>query len=104
MKEKMDLGVALLAAAAVLFGLNYLTQCSSASHRAALSPISSAASPRVGKTVEHEADEESDHHKSVAEQAAEEDNEERARVQNIGHALQTIGSNPEYRKTIGLPP
>jgi len=100
-KEKTDLGVVLLAGSALLFSLNYLTQCSSAAPRTEPLAVTSPASTRAEERVKQE-QEERGRRKSAAEAAAEEDDEERARVQNVGHALQTIGANPGYRETYGI--
>lgn len=103
MKEGRDLAVTLIAATILLVGVSYLTQCSTASQRPG--PAIGAGAERSGNPsagVESER-EEHGQPKSARELDEEATNEERAKIQRVGHALQTIGANPELRKTLGIP-
>ncbi len=104
MREARDLVLTLMTAAVLLLSVSYLTQCSTPPQRP---------SPTSSVETEHEGEKSSDTKaerkaaegtpKSVRELAEEEDQEERAKIQRVGHALQTIGANPELRKTLGIP-
>jgi hypothetical protein len=103
MRETRDLGVTLMGATLLLFAVGYLAQCTPTMQRnvppAAAEPAGAAASgaekEREKAAVKGEPDGKS---------RSREDNEESERVKSIGHALQTIGANPEMRKTYGFPP
>ena len=88
-----------VAAALLLFSVAYLTRCSSPPPRVA-PPTATSASGTAAKSAVREEEGEG---KSIKEFAAEEDKEERQKVENVAHALQTLGANPEFRKTYGLP-
>jgi hypothetical protein len=101
MKQQRDLGSLVLAAAALLLCVSYMTQCRSRTDRngpvaAATRSHAQAGQPRahVGRDREP---------KSVQEYAAEEDKEEQEKRQSISRALQTIGADPKMRRTYGLP-
>jgi len=105
MKEGRDLVLTLMMSAILLLSVSYLTQCSAPPQRS---------SPTSNVETEHEAETSSEgtperkrdagKPESVRELADEEDEEERAKIQRVGRALQTIGANPELRKTLGIPP
>jgi hypothetical protein len=104
MKEGRDLALTLMMSAILLLSVSYLTQCSAAPQRP--SPTSNVGTEREGEassdaTPERKKD--TGKPKSARELGEEEDEEERAKIQRIGHALQTIGANPELRKTLGIP-
>jgi len=103
--EKKDLGIALLGATVLLFGMGYLTQCTSArpnvTDSLSATPLSKAAAQH-DEGGEREIREGGK--KSVRELADEEEAEERSKVQNIGRALQTVAANPQLRATYGFPP
>lgn len=100
MNERRDLGIALIAATLLLFSMTQLTQCSPVARRATVDSAASAtASPALGEAQR----ERGTTRKSIAEAAAEEEEEEREKIRGIAHALQTIGANPELRRTYGLP-
>jgi hypothetical protein len=93
MKEGRDLAVTLITSTILLLGVSYLTQCSTASRRS---------SPGVAAEAAHDGKAASD---ADSEREANEgqENEEREKIQRVGRALQTIGANPEMRKTYGFP-
>jgi len=99
-KETRDLGVTLLTAALLLFAVGYLTQCGPGTQRtppAAESSSARATPPEAavhGRTGSGESEQETGN---------EEQDEERAKIRNVAHALQTIAGNPEMRATLGLP-
>ena len=103
MKEGRDLALTLVTSAILLLSVNYLTQCSAAPQRP--SPTGNAETQPEGASSDTEAEHEkaAGKPKSVHELAEEEDREERAKIQRVGRALQTIGANPELRKTLGIP-
>src|SRR5512144_1799631 len=88
-QDKRDLGVTLSAATLLLLTMSYLAQCTTTT-RTLPSPAVEAAAPE--RETEHK-------RKSIAEAAEEEDREESQRVKNVAHALQTIGADPEMRRT-----
>ncbi len=101
MKQQRDVGSFVLAAAVLLLCVNYMTQCSSATHR---TETVVAAPPSEAPTKDARAHAERERKpKSAQELAAEEENEERAKLKSISRALQTIGADPEMRRTYGLP-
>jgi hypothetical protein len=104
MKKGRDLAVTLIAATILLVGVIYLTQCSTRS-QPPLPAIDAEAerngTPSAGVESERE---ERGYPKSARELDEEATNEERAKIQRVGRALQTIGANPEMRKTLGIPP
>jgi hypothetical protein len=104
-KETRDLGVALVGATLLLLSVGYVTRCTSTSRSTPSAPGGGAAhaAPSVSNASRTQG-EAAGQPKSVRDIAAEEDKEESERIRNIGHALQTIGANPEARKTYGLPP
>ena len=92
--DKRDLGVTLIAATLLLLGAGYLSQCSP--HQTPPQPVSvQAPAPERERDAPR---------KSIQEEAEDEDREESQRVKNVAHALQTIGANPEARRTYGFPP
>jgi hypothetical protein len=101
MKQQRDLGSLVLAVASLLLCVSYMTQCRSGTDRngpvAAVTP-SHAPTGQPRAHVGHDREP-----KSVQEYAAEEDKEEREKRQSISRALQTIGADPEMRRTYGLP-
>jgi hypothetical protein len=95
-QDKKDLGVTLMAATLLLLTMSYLAQCTTTTRAPTpASPAVEAAAPE--RETEHK-------RKSIAEAAEEEDREESQRVKNVAHALQTIGADPEMRRTYGFPP
>jgi len=93
MNEPRDLGVTLVGATMLMLSMVYLTQCSSRTPTPAPASQSSTATASVPPGA------------SVKDQRGgteKEDDEESARVKSIGHAIQTIGANPELRKTYGF--
>jgi hypothetical protein len=101
--KKHDLGTMLLAAVLLLFCVSYMTQCSSTAHHGDTVAATTSA-PNTPAQREEKAERQGERRpKSIREFAAQEDREERERVQNISHALQTIGADPELRRTYGFP-
>jgi hypothetical protein len=102
MNEGRDLAVTLIASALLLLGMSSLTQCSTASQRP--STANNAGGPEhetsAGAEVERAG---AVTPKSARELDEDEGQDERAKIQRVGHALQTIGANPEMRKTLGIP-
>lgn len=103
MKEGRDLAITLVTAAILLVGVSYLTQCSASSRHP--SPGEESASGREGASSgsESEHEEAAGKPKSARELDEDEGIEEREKIQRVGRALQTIGANPEMRKTYGFP-
>ena len=107
MKEGRDLAVTLLTSAMLLLAVSYLTQCSAPSQRS--SPTShveaqgGAAPPDSTAAGQGAASKPKGGPRSVHELEEESEEEERAKIQRVGHALQTIGANPELSKTLGIP-
>jgi hypothetical protein len=102
MKQKNELGAMLMAAALLLLCVSYMTQCSAATRRP---DTVAAATPSASTPVsrEEEVEREAEHKpKSIHEFAAEEENEERAKIKGISRALQTIAADPELRRTYGF--
>ena len=95
--ESRDLGVTLVAAAALLLVVGYLTQCSSAPRRTESALEAGSAPTSVVSPPERE------EHRSAHGPGDEQEDEERAKIRNVAHALQTIAGNPEMRATLGLP-
>ncbi len=106
MKQTRDLGALLLAATLLLLCVGYLTQCSRATHRPeVLAAATATLTPAAAAESEEERERErKGRPQSIREHAAEEEREERAKVQGISRALQTAGANPEFRRTYGFPP
>jgi hypothetical protein len=100
--NRYDLGAMLLAALLLLLCVSYTAQCSSAAHRSDTVAAATPAPSTPAKSREEKAERERKP-KSVREFAAEEDKEEGQKVQGISRALQTVGANPELRRTLGLP-
>ena len=102
-RETRDLGITLLGATLLLFAVSYLAQCTPAQSRkvpeAAVAPAETE-----GASPETERGEPAAQREQERRSRPGEDNEESERVRSIGHALQTIGANPELRKTYGFPP
>jgi len=94
MNEQRDLGVTLVSATILMLSLVYLAQCSSHTPVPAPGGQASAAAQTVQGTRATQPDE----HKA----AGRDEDEESVRVKNIGHAIQTIGADPELRKTYGV--
>jgi hypothetical protein len=93
-----DVIAAVLAAAGLLLTVGYLTQCSPAARPVPPKAVSAAAPSRgAARAAVTRAPE------SAAERGDEENREESANIKNIAHALQTIGADPELRRTYGLP-
>jgi hypothetical protein len=99
MKEGRDLAVALITSAVLLLGVGYLAQCSGPSRPpgppAKRVAASSATESEGAKTVGRP--------DAAREMEEKEDDEEREKIQRVGRALQTIGADPEMRKTLGIP-
>jgi len=97
MRETRDLGITLMGATLLLFAVGYLAQCAPATQRnvpnAAAAPAGAEASATNKEREE-----------AAGKPRVGEDKEESEQVKSIGHALQTIGANPELRKTYGFPP
>src|SRR5438552_280463 len=93
-RDTTDLGAVLIAATLLLVSAGYLAQCGSTQRPAPPQEVT-AATPSAA--TEHK-------RKSIEESANEEDREESQRIKDVAHALQTIGANPEMRKTYGFPP
>jgi hypothetical protein len=100
--KKHDLGAMLLAAMLLLLCVSYTAQCSSAAHRRDTVAGATPAPNTPAKSREENAERERKP-KSIHAIAAEEDKEEQEKVQGISRALQTIGANPELRRTYGFP-
>jgi len=94
--DTRDLGVTLLGAALLLVSAGYLTQCS-ATRPEPVPQATRANSSAVAPRAERE-----DEPQSIHEMADEEEQEERSKIKAVGHALQTIGADPELRKTYGM--
>jgi hypothetical protein len=104
MNEGRDLAVTLIASALLLLGVSSLTQCSAASRPATTAITADAARGReTSGGGEAEREEAAGTPKSARELDEDEGQEERQKIQRVGHALQTIGANPEMRKTLGIP-
>ena len=104
MKEGRDLAVTLMTSALLLLCVGYLTQCTAPP--AGPSPGSGAeAEHEDAATARREAERERSAGKGKSARESEEDEgqEEREKIQRVGRALQTIGANPELRKTLGIP-
>ena len=98
--ETRDLGVALLTAAMLLFTVGYLTQCRPATPP--ISPVAESSSPQA--TPSHGAvHARTESNRKESETGDEQEDEERAKIRNVAHALQTIAESPELRATLGLP-
>jgi hypothetical protein len=106
MRETRDLGFALIGATLLLLGASYLAQCRSADHGPSSAGDTEAAPASAGTTAtpQGEKTDTSEQRKSAREMAEEEEKEERERIKNVAHALQTIAANPAARKTYGFPP
>ncbi len=102
MKQKHDVGAMLLAAMLLLVCVTYLTQCRSTSESRQTVAAATATAGTHTESREEER-ERGGKRKSVREFAAEEEREEREKVKDISRALQTAGSNPEFRRTYGFP-
>ena len=104
MKEGRDLALTLMTSAILLLSVSYLTQCSAPPQRP--SPASNAETEDQGAaSSDTEAEREKAAGKPMSARELDEEatNEERAKIQRVGRALQTIGANPEMRKTLGIP-
>jgi len=101
MKEGKDLAVTLIASALLLVGVGYLTQCSAPTAPPSPADAARGLAPSAGGEAERA--EAAGTPKSAREIDEDEGQEERAKIQRVGHALQTIGANPEMRKTLGIP-
>jgi len=95
--DTRDLGIILLGAALLLSSAGYLTQCSSTRRELSPQATPSSAATADAPRAEHEREPQSIH-----EAADEKQEEERAKIKAVGHALQTIGADPELRKTYGF--
>jgi hypothetical protein len=101
MHEGRDLAVTLIVSALLLLAVSSLTQCSAASQHSSTAnnaAVGSAQGTSTGGEVQRE--------KAAGPKSArelDEDQDEREKIQRVGHALQTIGANPELRKTLGIP-
>ena len=93
MNERRDLGVSLVGAALLMLSMVYLAQCSSRTPAPGPSSQPGAAAPSARGTGANRQDERG---------AAEKDNDEAARVKGVAHVIQTIGADPELRKTYGF--
>jgi len=82
----------------LLLVASQLAQCSSAARRAEPEAVSTPAA-RVEAPREPEGERKP---RDAKERAREEQDEESARIKSVAHALQTIGANPELRKTYGF--
>ncbi len=103
MKQKHELG-ALVLAAMLLLCVSYLTQCRSTSRRSEPVAAATATSATRAASQEEERERNAERRKSVREFAAEEEKEERQKIEGISRALRTAGANPEFRRTYGFPP
>lgn len=105
MTEAKHLGITLVGATLVLLSVGYFAQCSSATCSRAPSGNNGAASSTAAvRAEEEERQKAATKRRAIHEFAEEEDKEEGENVKNIGRALQTLGANPEARRTYGLPP
>jgi len=100
MNEARDLAIAVVVAVFLLVGLISLPQCSVAPTRTAHDADAEASVS--SSAVENEHGEASGTRKSIHDVAEEEEREEGENIKNIAHALQTIGANPELRRTYGF--
>ncbi len=100
MKQPRELGSLVLAAALLLICVSYMTQCSSATHR---NETVAVATPSHAPTAQAPHADRERKAKSVQELAAEEEKEEREKLKSVSRALQTLGADPEVRRTYGLP-
>jgi hypothetical protein len=103
MKRNHDVGAALVAGTLLLLCVSYLTQCRSAPQSQQTMTTTPLASPPAESRVEGVARKRERKPKSVHEFAAEEEREERAKIQGISRALQTAAADPEFRRTYGFP-
>ena len=85
MNERRDVAVTLVGVTLLMLSIVALTQCSASTHTPEPASPTSVATQSVTRGA-----------------AKKEDDEESVRVKSIGHALQTIGANPEARKTYGF--
>ncbi|HVO24673.1 MAG TPA: hypothetical protein VMW56_13695 [Candidatus Margulisiibacteriota bacterium] len=104
MKASRDLAITLIMSAILILSVSYLTQCSSPPQRP--SPTSSVETDHEGEASsgKTEREEAAGKPNSARDLEEEGDQEERAKIQRVGRALQTIGANPELTKTLGIPP
>ena len=104
MKEGKDLVVTLIASALLLLGVSSLTQCSAASQHPSTADNAAAGSGREASAGgDAQREDATGKPKAGRELDEDEDQDERQKIQRVGHALQTIGANPEMRKTLGIP-
>jgi len=106
MEQNHDVGAMLVAATLLLLCVSYLTQCSPAARRpetiVAATPVTSP--PAQSREEELERERKAKRKpKSIHEFAAEEEREEREKIKGISRVLQTIGADPELRRTYGFP-
>jgi hypothetical protein len=89
MTERRELAVTIIVTAVLLLGVGFLTQCNAPSR-----PPMEAGAMRAGATSSARETHEAQEH---------EGDEEHEKIQRVGRALQTIGADPEMRKTLGIP-
>lgn len=97
MKSRNYSELAASIAASILFlaTVAYLTQCAPVNRVPRASVRSPAVAASTGSVVSSE--------RRAAEPRSETgDNEEQAKIKGVVHVLQTIGANPELRRTYGL--
>ena len=104
MKEGRDLAVTLIASVLLLLGVSSLTQCSASQQRPSTANNAAAGSGQGVSTGGEAREDAAGTPKSAPEVDEDQDHDEREKIQRVGHALQTIGANPEMRKTLGIPP
>lgn len=93
MRETRDLAITFITSGVLLLSVACLTQCSAPPPRPS----------QEGGAVTGREEEESRKPKSDREHDEDEGQEEREKIQRVGRALQTIGANPEMRKTYAIP-
>ncbi|MFQ5668529.1 MAG: hypothetical protein ACE5I7_19160 [Candidatus Binatia bacterium] len=100
MSDTKDFGLVLVTGTVLLCGLGFLAQCRSGSEGGSGTQARSTLTPAGVQKKQAETGRQP---QSVRNMGAEEENEEAEKIKKIGRALQTIGANPELRRTYGFP-
>ena len=103
MSDRRDLGFSLVVAAGLLFGAGYLPQCSPATRQRESVTGGARTEARAAATAATQRDAAEEERTPANRRGDEAQEEERAKIRNVAHALQTIAASPELRATVGLP-